>query len=766
MTTATWRGWCAEPFVDKRHARLVKRWTEKYVHDRNSIAMYLRIAILLISISPATLATNYYVAANGNDLVPTPSISTPWQSLAPLAGVTFMPGDTVFLRSGDTFRGTLTINQGGSSLAPLVITAYGSGARPVISGAVEVTGWSSTGAVRTATLGLEAHGLFANGNEQPLARYPDDGQYLWLDSAQTGYLHDNDVAALDPSYLNGSRLCIHTAQWCWEMTGVTTVQGDKVNYSLATQIPAIAGYAYFLFDNVNLISISGEWKYDLPGQTVHYMPPVGIEPAEMLMEASVFNHGIEFAQNASHVKVMGVAFEKQANSGIYIGTSDNRNIEVRNCSFAHQNQHGVQDRGRHNTIADCTFRQVNGIAVYVTGTGGATEVHHNTFKRIGEYRNRGIGTQVNLSAIKAAFVDSCHIHHNDIDTTGYCGISADGGHHTIERNIVRHAMRLNNDGAALKSYGPLTHHTVFRNNFVSESDGNTEGTANGNFFTPGIYFDFQVNNCEISNNTVFDMGGGRGVFLNSGTSDNLVSGNIIHGGDYLIDINGAQSLQVPLTNTTITDNHLFALWPQAFLYRQVDYTNAFNQGLIDGNRLFHPYSPNQIARRMVGNSPVVMDFNDWQAAGNDINGQVGWLDWADNEDYSELFMNQTDDPLTISLNGVLYLDLDSNEVCGSITLQPYTSKILINTGLGCTATETLGQTQGHGLIAYPNPTEGRFILETGESTNAVVLVYDMHGKVIGEHTSVNGRCTIDIGSFAPGVYVLRSGGETLRVVRR
>lgn len=52
----------------------------------------------------------------------------------------------------------------------------------------------------------------------------------------------------------------------------------------------------------------------------------------------------------------------------------------------------------------------------------------------------------------------------------------------------------------------------------------------------------------------------------------------------------------------------------------------------------------------------------------------------DSSQVSKLFVNNNAYPLSISLNGINYEDLDGNPVTGSILLQPFTSKILINGG--------------------------------------------------------------------------------------
>lgn len=52
----------------------------------------------------------------------------------------------------------------------------------------------------------------------------------------------------------------------------------------------------------------------------------------------------------------------------------------------------------------------------------------------------------------------------------------------------------------------------------------------------------------------------------------------------------------------------------------------------------------------------------------------------DSSQMSKVFLNTSSTPSSVSLNGIAYKDLDGNPVNGSIILQPYSSRILVNEG--------------------------------------------------------------------------------------
>ncbi|MFE7627427.1 RICIN domain-containing protein [Streptomyces sp. NPDC057509] len=68
------------------------------------------------------------------------SAGSPWNALAPVNAHTFQPGDSVLLRRGSTCTGQQLFPKGsGAAGSPIVIDAYGTGAKPALAGAGQVT---------------------------------------------------------------------------------------------------------------------------------------------------------------------------------------------------------------------------------------------------------------------------------------------------------------------------------------------------------------------------------------------------------------------------------------------------------------------------------------------------------------------------------------------------------------------------------------------------------------------------------------------------
>lgn len=91
----------------------------------------------LLCIAPLS-ATTYYVSPSGNDALPGTSVLFPWLTIAHLTSASLSSGDIVLFKRGGTWRETLFPTASG-----LTFGAYGSGARPIITAADEITsGWS------------------------------------------------------------------------------------------------------------------------------------------------------------------------------------------------------------------------------------------------------------------------------------------------------------------------------------------------------------------------------------------------------------------------------------------------------------------------------------------------------------------------------------------------------------------------------------------------------------------------------------------------
>ena len=92
-----------------------------------------QIFVLLLSFSLCAQNQYYLSSSTGNDNN-NGSQTQPWRTLSKLSNTTLGPGDTVYFKKGDTFRGHYVVNGSGTEGNLITFTSYGSGNQPIISG--------------------------------------------------------------------------------------------------------------------------------------------------------------------------------------------------------------------------------------------------------------------------------------------------------------------------------------------------------------------------------------------------------------------------------------------------------------------------------------------------------------------------------------------------------------------------------------------------------------------------------------------------------
>ena len=190
------------------------------------------IAILFLTLT--THAQNYYISSSATTSG-SGSIISPWNSFVPLNALlaTSSPIDTIFLKSGDVFRDQMTI----ATASNFVITSYGAGNKPVISGSDSVLSWTPISTYWQANFSQPVVNFFVNDKEQILARYPDQSApYLTVDAGTTDTtLIDASLGSISSAILNQSQVCVHTAQWCWEKSFISSSFSTSLIEDLCAQ---------------------------------------------------------------------------------------------------------------------------------------------------------------------------------------------------------------------------------------------------------------------------------------------------------------------------------------------------------------------------------------------------------------------------------------------------------------------------------------------------------------------------------------------------
>ncbi|HHC25734.1 MAG TPA: hypothetical protein ENK58_10075, partial [Desulfobacterales bacterium] len=94
--------------------------------------------MLLLFLPGSAMAETYYVSNTGDDANDGLTETTPWQTITKV-NADVPPNAIVHFRRGDTFRGKIEL---AGTKTGVTFSAYGTGENPVVSGSLEISGWT------------------------------------------------------------------------------------------------------------------------------------------------------------------------------------------------------------------------------------------------------------------------------------------------------------------------------------------------------------------------------------------------------------------------------------------------------------------------------------------------------------------------------------------------------------------------------------------------------------------------------------------------
>lgn len=103
-----------------------------------------------------------------------------------------------------------------------------------------------------------------------------------------------------------------------------------------------------------------------------------------------------------------------------------------------------------------------------------------------------------------------------------------------------------------------------------------------------------------------------------------------------------------------------------------------------------------------------------------------------------------------------YFDLDCNQVGANITLQPFSSQILVlnDSCLIINIDEQVYQ-KTNSMNVYPNPANYNITIEyLSKSKEVMISIYNLQGQLLLQQLLWQEKSVIDISKLAKGVYIL------------
>ena len=501
----------------------------------------------MLTVGIASLAQNkYYVSSAGNDANPG-TISSPWRTISKVnsSWSVIQPGDTIFLRGGDTFRETLTIGKSGTSLNRIVVTSYGTG-KALISGYNTITGFSLTsGSIYQASFTQGKDQLInveINGRQAQIGRTPNDDQTPYYFESYSGSTSITDNQLLASPNWTGAEVVIRKSHWAFDRAKVTNHSGTLVQYGLtgftlgggsqSLWTPDKSGYGFWFQNSLQTLDREGEWYYNSSTQ-VFYFHAGNKTPAEFVVRASARDTGINI-NNKSYITIDGINFEGNNISGIHAINTDY--LIVRNCTITNSVV-GILFRNVGNTTIEdnvVDYALTSGIVVESSSKSNIT-VQRNTVNNVyliagmGDYSNDAVG----LRSIRVS-ANNNTIRRNFLKNTGYSGINFQGNNVLIEENRVDSFCVTQEDNGAIYVYsGPQTYspaspvytNRVIRKNIITNAVGNPYAMPVGSLIDlAGIYFDGKSMNAVVLDNYLENIPG-PAIYSNNGVNIR-VTGNL------------------------------------------------------------------------------------------------------------------------------------------------------------------------------------------------------------------------------------------------
>ncbi len=565
-----------------------------HVHSSRTLAL----ALLLTVCSPL-LAVTYYVAPNGNDTNNGTSQNSPWRTIQRAQQVTqsMQPGDKILFQRGGTYHGKLNLNASGTAANPMYFGAYGEGPDPIISGGVPVTQWTvHEGNIWRAPFEQAPKYLIANSTPMTLARYPNTG---WMHNVQGSNSSVSDPANLGQpnGHWNGATIVARTTNYSYEKMTVSSFANGTLTFPAIGHNFSDKNWGFFIQNSLHALDAEGEWYHDAAAGQLYFRAPGNADPNTMNVLASVYDHGFAPGWQREHIHVENMVFQGQTAAGV--STEVAHHVIIRNCTFRYMYK-GISSSGSNNLYTDNHFHDTYASAINIYGEPN-TRVENNTFERIAMVPGGGEDGWGYFGVTISG--QNTVIRGNVMDQVGYIAIGTTTNG-LVERNVVRHACAILNDGAAI-TFDDCDG-VIVRDNIVEDMVCDLTSVATSHVAYSkigfGIYFGNRViKNTTVERNTVTRCdGAGIHVDHTKLNSGNIVRDNVLFDNAVQLSISdysnnntpgGSPPWHVPAFNTVYSGNVMYAIQPDQVCMRQthVYSTNMVDFGTFTNNRYFNPY---------------------------------------------------------------------------------------------------------------------------------------------------------------------------------
>ncbi|WP_227686916.1 right-handed parallel beta-helix repeat-containing protein [Spirosoma arboris] len=628
--------------------------------------------------------TTYYVASNGSDANNGKSATSPFQNLAKINSLPLQAGDVVLFRRGDTFRGTLQLTESGSASSPIVIDAYGSGNKPILSGAIPITNWTSIGTniwqASCPTCGDQVTGLYRDNTSLPLGRYPN------LDATNKGYLtvqsHVGKTQLTSQQALStnwtGGEAVFRPVQWILNRSKITGRSGNTLTLDGSGNYDIANNWGYFIQNHPATLDQNGEWYYNPTNKTIQLYNSQA-NPNSQQIAATAFAQAVNLA-SVSFVTIRNIQISQSLNTGLLATNSSN--LVITNNDITQSGEDGIliQGSGQQILVEGNRIEEVNNNGVNIADYQNVT-FRGNTVRSIGLLPGRGKSGDGNYVGFQSKSTANTLIENNVLDNIGYNALNF-STNTTIQRNQISNFCLIKSDGSGLYIWNgnqqALTNIRLL-SNIVFNGIGAPEGSPSG---TPtaanGIYLDDCTTNIEVRDNTVYNCKG-AGIYLHGSSTITITGNTVYNNSETQLSIKSANSCQ-PRTN--VIQNNIFVSrsTDQYTAKYESSQNDLASYGQFDNNVYARPFDDNLKIFAVYNNTTgASLSLAQWQSKyGKDPNSANSPVTYTSGnpDDYIKLFANPTANASQVTLDGT-YRDARNVVYTGQVTVPAFSSVLLL-----------------------------------------------------------------------------------------
>ena len=643
------------------------------------------VYLLFISSLTTTFGqTIYYVASSGSDSNNGRSSDSPFQTVSKINSLPLQPGDQVLFKRNDTFRGSLKITQSGIAGNPIVIDAYGSGNKPVITGAALVTNWvtigNNTWQASCPGCGDRITGLYRNNAPLPLGRYPN------LDASNKGYLtvqsHTGKTQLTSQQALStnwtGGEAVFRPVQWILNRATITGQTGNTLTIVGGGNYDISDNWGYFIQNHPATLDQTGEWYYNPTNKTIQLYDSQA-NPNSQVITATTFSEGINLS-SVSYITIRNLQVTQTLATGLLATNSSN--IAISNTDITQSGEDGISIKGNGQQML---FE--NNLIEEANNNGVAIETYQNitfrgnTIRRIGLIPGRGKSGDGTYVGFQSASTANTLIENNVLENIGYNALNF-STNTIVQRNQISNFCMTKSDGSALYIWNgnqqPMSNIHLISNviyNGIGASEGSPSGTFSG---ANGIYLDDCTTNIEVAGNSVYNCQG-YGFFLHGSSNVQLTGNTAYNNAGGQLSITSAGGCQ-PRNN--VIQNNIFVsrLANQFNVKYESNQNDLVSYGQFDNNTYARPFEDTYKVLAVYNSTTGAnLSLAQWQSRYNkDLATTNSPLTYASGnpDDYIKCMANPTANASQVTLDGT-FRDMRNRVCSGQITLPAYSMVILL-----------------------------------------------------------------------------------------